>query len=177
MECSGSIWIERFPASTSLADLAEPFRSKAQRFVAALQSGGAIVTIGETFRPPERAYLMHYAWAIARMGIDPGSVPAMAGVEIQWLHPDATAAAEAMVAGYGLVFEPALASRHTQGLAVDMEIAWQGDLAIVRGDGSPAIVASLPRNGSANADLHAIGASYGVYKLISDPPHWSADGH
>jgi uncharacterized Zn-binding protein involved in type VI secretion len=27
------------------------------------------------------------------------------------------------------------------------------------------------------SDLHAVGASYGVHKLVSDPPHWSDDGH
>lgn len=27
------------------------------------------------------------------------------------------------------------------------------------------------------SSLHAVGATYGVYKLLSDPPHWSDDGH
>ncbi len=27
-----------------------------------------------------------------------------------------------------------------------------------------------------NSDLYSVGASYGVIKLISDPPHWSDDG-
>lgn len=26
-------------------------------------------------------------------------------------------------------------------------------------------------------DLYAVGATYGVQKLVSDPPHWSDDGH
>ena len=25
--------------------------------------------------------------------------------------------------------------------------------------------------------LNAVGATYGVNKLVSDPPHWSDDGH
>ena len=29
----------------------------------------------------------------------------------------------------------------------------------------------------AASDLYPVGASYGVHKLESDPPHWSADGH
>jgi hypothetical protein len=34
------------------------------------------------------------------------------------------------------------------------------------------------KNGTAlNPVLHKIGASYGVIKLLSDPPHWSSDGH
>jgi hypothetical protein len=31
--------------------------------------------------------------------------------------------------------------------------------------------------GTTSANLHAVGASYGVHKLASDPPHWSTDGH
>jgi len=27
------------------------------------------------------------------------------------------------------------------------------------------------------SDLHAVGASYGARKLVSDPPHWSDNGH
>ena len=27
-----------------------------------------------------------------------------------------------------------------------------------------------------DSDLHAVGASYGVKKLLSDLPHWSDDG-
>jgi hypothetical protein len=30
---------------------------------------------------------------------------------------------------------------------------------------------------SDETDLHALGATYGVIKLVSDPPHWSDDGH
>jgi len=27
-----------------------------------------------------------------------------------------------------------------------------------------------------NPVLHTVGAYYGVFKLLSDPPHWSVDG-
>jgi hypothetical protein len=37
-------------------------------------------------------------------------------------------------------------------------------------------VTSAPRNGG-NASLQQVGQSYGVIKLVSDPPHWSTDGH
>ncbi|MDB5964086.1 MAG: hypothetical protein JWQ72_586 [Polaromonas sp.] len=31
--------------------------------------------------------------------------------------------------------------------------------------------------GYAYTPLHGVGASYGVFKLVSDPPHWSDNGH
>jgi hypothetical protein len=33
-----------------------------------------------------------------------------------------------------------------------------------------------PRDGS-NPELIKVGATFGVMKLVSDPPHWSDDGH
>jgi hypothetical protein len=58
-----------------------------------------------------------------------------------------------------------------------MTISWQGDLTIARGDNTSTTISSLPRTGAKNADLHAVGQSYGVKKLLSDAPHWSSDGH
>jgi hypothetical protein len=170
----------------SLDDLAEPFRSKSRAFVAALQAAHASVAIADTLRRPERAYLMHYAYGIAKKGVDPTTVPAMPGVDVQWVHPDgeggadlaaSIAAAEEMVQGYGIVFEPVLGSRHTEGNAIDMTITWQSDLAITAGDGSTATISTVPRTGAGNSDLHQVGRSYGVVKLLSDAPHWSSDGH
>ena len=186
MPVSGPNWVIRFPTSASTVDLVEPFRTSVDRFIAALRAAHAAVIIGDTLRPPERAYLMHFAFQIARNGMDPAAVPAMPGVEIQWVHtsaagqPDAAAsraAAQAMVSGYGIVHQPALQSRHTQGLAIDMNVAWHGNLTIVRADGTAATVTSVPRDGAGNVDLHAVGTGYGLIKLVSDPPHWSSDGH
>ena len=45
---------------------------------------------------------MHFAWAIARLGANPSTVPPMAGVDIEWDHGNASAsrsAAEEMVLG------------------------------------------------------------------------------
>ncbi len=181
---SGPSWCSLYPTSTSVSDLAEPFRTSCQRFLDALHAAGATVTISATLRRPERAYLMHWAWAIAREHIHPEEVPPMAGVDIQWMHPDAyagrfeesRAAAEAMVQSYGIVFKPALTSRHIEGKAIDMDIEWRGDLRMPSPNGNINVLGNLPRNGM-NQVLHAIGISYGVYKLVSDPPHWSADGH
>jgi hypothetical protein len=113
--------VRQFPNSTSIEDLVDPFQSKVKRFVAAIQKAGATVSIGSTLRPKERAWLMHWSFKISR-GYDPGTVPAMTGVEIEWVHRDAKgntdlsaskAAADAMVSGYEILYEPALVSRHT----------------------------------------------------------------
>jgi hypothetical protein len=186
MPVSGPSWVSQFPTSQSLDDLSEPFRDCAKRFVEALREADATVTIAATLRPPERAYLMHWAYAIAREEQDPAAVPPMEGVDIQWLHVDAEgnadpaasrAAAEQMVVGYGIRFKPVLRSRHSEGRAVDMSISWESDLEMADGSGSRIVITSIPRTGAANAELHAAGKSYGVIKLVSDPPHWSADGH
>jgi len=186
MAFSGPAWVSKFPTSSSLNDLTEPFRAGANRFVSVLRSAGANVSISDTLRPPERAYLMHYCFAIAREGLDPAAVPPMTGVDIQWAHKNAAgtvdlagskAAAEQMVDGYGIVFKPVLNSRHTEGRAVDMDISWQASLVIAKADGSKQTISSVPRTGAENTDLHNVGASYGVIKLLSDPPHWSSDGH
>ena len=57
-----------------------------------------------------------------------------------------------------------------------MTIRWTGTLDVENAKGRIVVVSDAPRNGS-NQALWAVGASYGVRKLASDPPHWSADGH
>jgi hypothetical protein len=186
MSRSGIQWVSQFPTSKSTDDLVEPFQANAKNFIAALQAAQASVTVADTLRPSERAYLMHFSFEIARKNLDPGAVPPRAAVDIQWTHTDAQgqpdlaaskAAAEQMVVGYGIVFEPVLESRHTQGLAIDMTITWTSDLTITNGDGSTTTISSLPRTGTGNSDLHKVGESYGVFKLLADAPHWSSDGH
>ena len=186
MPLSGPTWVSKFPTSSSLNDLKAPFRASATRFISALRSAGATVIISDTLRPPERAYLMHYCFVIAREGFDPGTVPPMPGVDIQWVHKNAAsganfaaskAAAEHMVSAYGIVFKPVLNTRHTEGKAVDMDISWLANLIIAKPDGTKQTISSIPRTGAGNTDLHAVGASYGVIKLRSDAPHWSSDGH
>lgn len=86
------------------------------------------------------------------------------------------AAAAAMVRAYGIVFAPALSSRHTDGFAVDMTISWPGSLTINNVLGGPVTIAAQPANGM-NPALHSVGATCGVIKLISDPPYRSSDGH
>ena len=190
-EPSGVAWVARFPTSTSVSDCVPPFRGQLTAFIVALKAAGASVGVAATLRPAQRAHLMHWCWAIVNADADPRAVPALDGVDIAWAHVDdqgaydavaSVAAAQAMVDAYGmhdLGVAPALASRHIDGLAVDMAIAWTGALTIANRAGAPVTVASLPRSGM-NPDLHAVGATYGVIKFVggdTDPPHWSDNGH
>lgn len=61
----------------------------------------------------------------------------------------------------------ALTSRHIEGRAIDITIGWYGTLKIRDAKGRFQSLAT-PRTGDANRDLHAIGAGYGVIKLLSD---------
>ncbi|MBS0426396.1 MAG: hypothetical protein JSR41_03805 [Proteobacteria bacterium] len=176
---SGLSWVSRFPTSTQFADLAPPFRSNAKNFVDALRAAGIGVAVSATLRPPERAYLMHHAFRIAHEGLDPATAPAMRGVDIDWVHRrrDGSAdparsrsAAAAMVTAYDIVFRPALMSNHTRGLAIDMTIGNYRNKQVSNASGVKTTLKSA-------ADLHGLGATYGVHKLASDPPHWSSDGH
>jgi len=187
---SGATWVAEFPGSKSIDSLAQPFRDNVARFVAALAKAGATCTISATLRPPERAYLMHYAWRIVKEGLSPTAVPPYPGVNIQWVHTDSKgtadlaasrAAADEMVRAYRLADKAALTSRHIEARAVDMTIVWSGNLVIPDGrSGVMKTIQSSPRNGGENRELWAVGASYGVIKLVKeppDPPHWSDDGH
>ncbi|WP_235491842.1 hypothetical protein [Paracidovorax avenae] len=178
-ELSGSAWVAKFPTSNRTSDLTQGFRTKVDSFIACLQSGGASVSISATLRPPERAYLMHYSWKIAREKLDVQRVPPMQGVDIDWVHRTVTntgdagasrVAASKMVAGYGIVYAPALTSRHSEGRAIDMTITQYSGKTFEDAKGKKTLVKS-------QAELHALGATFGVHKLASDPPHWSDDGH
>lgn len=183
-ELSGRQWCARFPGSASPNELRDGFRDSVRAFISAIKRGGASVSIAATYRPPERAYLMHWSGMIALSGQDPAKVPRKSGVDIQWLHrrgnkPDieaSRAAARAMVAGYGIKFPAALVSRHTQRRAIDMTIGWTGTLTVRDFDGIVHTIRGGPRNGS-HPELIEVGRSFGVIKLVRDPPHWSDDGH
>jgi hypothetical protein len=179
-EHSGPEWCARFPGSRSIDDLHPDWRGKVWAFVSALQRGGAQVDVQATLRPPERAYLMHWCWMIANLAQAPAAVPPMDGIGIDWTHGgnvrDAKAAAAAMAECYGLQFLPSLKSRHIFGRAVDMTIAWQGRLSVRDFDGNVHYVLTEPRDGT-NPEVAKIGATFGVIKLATDPPHWSDDGH
>ena len=80
-----------------------------------------------------------------------------------------------MVDLFGIVFQPSLTSRHIRGVAIDMTIDWAGTIRVANAAGN-VISLSSPSDGT-NTHLHGVGASYGVFKLVSDPPHWSDNGH
>ncbi len=176
---SGSHWVKYFPASTSIDDLASPFRQKVQSFEKALREAGAKIEIANTLRPPERVYLMHYASSIVTGDIAPEDVPSRAGIDISWVHYTNAAsmqAAQQMVDAYDIAYPPALVSRHTQGFAIDWLITWDGTLKVKNANGRSVSIGS-PRSSYENSDLWDVGESYGVIKLTSDQPHWSIDGH
>jgi hypothetical protein len=186
-QLSGPQWVNKYRGSIDPNDCVGDFRNNLKQFLKALQDAGVKVQISATLRPPERAYLMHHAYKIANNVEDPSNIPRMPTLLIDWVHrdeagepdlPASRSAASQMVTGFGIVAQPALVSRHTQGRAVDMDISWTGTLTIAPREGPPRAIKSMPRTGE-NKDLHAIGASYGVIKaaFAGDPPHWSDDGH
>jgi len=81
---SGPAWTNQFPASTRTADLLPAFAAHVESFIGALRAARVTVAISATLRPPERAYLMHYCYRIARDLMDPDTVPTMDGVDIQY---------------------------------------------------------------------------------------------
>jgi hypothetical protein len=181
---SGPDWLSRFADHKSIDDLDPAFRANVEPFLNALKSAGANVYIGAARRPPERAYLMCYAWRIARAALDPREVPPMLGVNIAWTHQDnagnvdlaaSKSAAEAMVVGFGLFFPQSLTNRHTQGRAIDLAISWNGSLQVKQADGTSRTIPNPPRSGL-NPELVQVGKTYGVIKSSMDPPHWSDDG-
>lgn len=178
-QLSGKQWVKRFPTSRSIDDLASPFRQKVKSFEQALLNAGVTIDIAATHRPSERAYLMHYAFKINNGTIAAKNVPPKLNVDINWVHyndADSRQSAKEMVAAYNIAFEPALTSRHIQGLAIDWDLTWSGTLNITNASGTTVAVGS-PRTGESNSTLWAVGRTYGVIKLASDPPHWSSDGH
>lgn len=182
IEPSGPAWCAKFPTSVSVDDLVSPFRESVTGFMASLRAAGANVIVTATYRPPERARLMHYAWQIAESGQDPECIPPISGVDIDWTHQGdlsaAVAAARAMVMAYHLVYSPALQSRHTQRKAIDMNISWAGTISVRAANGVIVQVngVNTPRNGS-NPNIISVGRSFGVIKLLGDIPHFSCDGH
>ncbi|WP_293970768.1 hypothetical protein [Sphingomonas sp.] len=179
---SGKAWWTsnqaRYPNSANLIDLEPDFRARATAFVDALRAAGASVQVNATRRNRTRAWLMHFCCLIAKNAAAVKTVTKNDECDIIWDHGNDAATrqgAQEMMICFNIAFPAALKSRHIDGKAVDMTIAWRGTLAIRDARGRTVSIAA-PRDGS-NPALHAVGASYGVVKLLSDPPHWSSDGH
>jgi hypothetical protein len=179
---SGAAWWHanqaKFPNSERVEDLEPIFRAKFQEFLSALNAAGAATTISATLRSKQRVYLMRHSFLIANGSENPSAVPAEPGVNIVWNHGDlakSKRAAQEMVNLFVIRFEPSLNSLHMKGQAIDMDIIWSGTLT-VRAKAGQFFHIDAPRDGD-NTILHTVGASYGVIKLLTDKPHWSATGH
>jgi hypothetical protein len=184
---SGASWCAQYPTGTTIAELTDSTsQANVQAFrdamvAAATPANGLNISINATYRPPERAHLMHYSFNVHNGSTSPAdanTASAAAGIAINWDHGDlATSRAKAgeMVTKYAIAYAPALHSRHTEGKAIDWDITWSGSLMIAK-QGETAKL-DCTGDGTSSANLHAVGASYGVHKLASDPPHWSTDGH
>ena len=179
---SGAAWWHAnqaaFPNSAEVSALAPAFAATVTAFLGALRTAGASVEVSATRRNKIRAYLMHYSWRVANGDVRPAEVPGEPGCSIIWNHGDdarSRRGAKEMVDLFGIVFQPSLTSRHILGLAIDMTIDWAGTVKVRNAAGN-AVSLSSPSDGT-NTTLHGVGASYGVFKLVSDPPHWSDNGH
>lgn len=171
----------KFPNSSSINDLTGSFKSNAKAFVDALKAAKANVAIEATLRHPKRAAVMHWAYKVAKGTVKAAKVPKISGVDIEWDHGDdkkSVAAAKAMIgpSGFKIVHLPSLTSNHIKGTAIDMTITWSGDLKIKNKKGDEVTITTSPRNGAKNTELHAVGATYGVKKLLNDAPYWSENG-
>jgi hypothetical protein len=183
---SGSAWVAEYPTGTTIAELTDAtFKANVQAFhdamvVAATPENALNISISASFRPVERAHLMHYAFRVHNGTTTPAAAntaSAAAGININWDHGNlATSKAKAgeMVTAYDIAYAPALNSRHTEGKAIDWTITWTGSLMIAKKDETTKL--DCTGSGSSSGFLHKVGASYGVHKLVSDPPHWSTDG-
>jgi hypothetical protein len=183
---SGSSWCAQYPTGTTIAEITDDtFRANVQAFhdamvAAATAANSLSISISASYRPAERAHLMHYAYKVYKGTATPAAAntaSAAAGININWDHGNlATSKAKAgeMVTTYDIAYAPALHSRHTEGKAIDWTITWSGSLMIAKKDETTKL--DCTGSGSSSANLHKVGASYGVHKLASDPPHWSTDG-
>ncbi len=182
---SGASWIDRYPASQRLQDLDSNFGSDVREFVAVLEKASATVEVLATRMPPERAYLMHWAWRITQEGLDPRHVPYMDGVDIRWWHGNLGTSREAawsMVHGYGieeLDEPPPLISPYTEGQVVAMRVRWRGALRLYPDSPQEQIITSNPQDGT-NLDVMTLAEIHGLEHLLtvpdSDEVHWAMPG-
>jgi hypothetical protein len=70
--------------------LTPSFKAKTGKFIEALKAAGVKAKPAATYRPKERAYLMHYWCKIDRSKISADKVPPVESVDIEWVHRDAT---------------------------------------------------------------------------------------
>ena len=83
-EQSGPQWCARSPPSKSLDGLVPDFSDAVRTFLSQLSKAIASVAIADTYRPPQRAYLMNLSCMIGGCGQDTHTMPPMQGVNIDW---------------------------------------------------------------------------------------------
>jgi hypothetical protein len=171
-ELSGPKWVAKFATSRTTSALTSAFGRKVDDFIAAIKAAGGSVTVSATYRPLRRAFLMHYSGRVANEEIDPAKVPKYNGININWVHPteaESINAAKQMMQGYHIQFPAALKSNHTARRAIDMTIRRIISKTMKDAEGNDVVIKT-------ERDLHKVGATYGVIKLVGDDPHWSEDG-
>ncbi|GAB6902744.1 hypothetical protein [Kineosporia succinea] len=192
-------WGAKFPGGDSdISHLNDTFRPGVEKFVAAMTKAGITVSPQSTLRSPQRSYLMHYSYKVAKKQITPAQVPAYTPVagekapKVCWVFRSTTGAldnttavraASTLLSSMGvdpsLKTPPALRSRHNTGDAIDMRTTWTAStIKIKTADGKTVTISSGPKDGT-NARLMAVGASYGVNHFAPaavDRNHWSSDG-
>jgi len=176
LRVSGVDWCGLFLQSSSLNDLAEPFKANATKFINGMKNAGISVVINTTWRPDKRSYLMYWSTAIARGEVTLDQVPPFPGVNIDWTHKgnkaEAVKAAKAMHQKYGIGSNPVGkpgSSNHNRKMAVDMKISnYVGKVVTIDGDSTKI------NNWSTLTEL---GKKHGVIWFGSkDAPHWSHTG-
>jgi len=199
-QLSGAAWNARFPGGDANVDhLNAEFGPRVKSFITAMNNAGITVRPTSTLRSPQRSYLMHFSYLIAKGRLAPQDVPAYVpvagekGPKVCWVHRTATGkvskkasvtAAKSLLTALGvdssLGTPPALRSRHNTGDAIDLQIQWTAETVKVRNAaGTTVKITSKPKDGT-NFRLIAVGATYGVYhfaQVLADRNHWSSDSH
>ena len=199
-QLSGAAWTTRWPGGDADVDhLNAGFGPQVAAFMAAMSDAGITVRPTSTLRSPQRSYLMHFSYLVAKGQIAASEVPAYVpiagekGPKVCWAHQTATgkvdkkgsvAAAKELLSALGvdasLGTPPALRSRHNTGDAIDMQIQWTAKSVKVKtAAGKTVKIGSTPKDGT-NPRLIAVGATYGVHyfaPVAADRNHWSSDGH
>jgi len=184
LRLSGVEWEPVFPSSNSLSRLSISFGSNVKRFLSAVDAAGAHPSIITTYRPLERAYLMHWSWLIVKSNINARTIPPKAGVYIDWWHGTQSAsraAAAELLPKFGIgknKVAPSLSTLHSIGEAADISITWSGTLKIKDASNVVHIISRGPRS-SLNAELTKVARTYNVLhytNAAADENHWSSTG-
>lgn len=111
--------------STSIDKLESAFKLNVKAFKKAIDDSGAKIAISTTRRSESRAYILHWAWKIAKGLVTADKVPAKTGVDIIWDHGDSATskkAAQEIVTAANIAYQPSLTSNHIKGNAIDWTI-------------------------------------------------------